>query len=280
MEAKSLRMITYLSPNVPVEVFETIMQYLEEKLEREAYLIYESRWSGPPRSRTDPFTKDEADVGFICSPSFLRLQDRKNKYIEHIPVAPVFVHPKGENRPVYFSDVIIHSDNKSSIKEFHDLKGRRLGYSDSESLSGNFIVLSQLKKMGTNTSFFASTFCSGSHLNSIRMVLDRVVDVAAIDSNCLRAFLKKNPELRSSIHILTTWGPMSVYPMVVNARLPEELKSRIAEVMLTMHEDPRWQPKLQELDIIKFVPIDTSLYNFERELLKDVEKLSIDTPYY
>ena len=60
---KRLRFITYLCPGLPVELFETIMQYLEHVTGQECYLVYESRWTGPPTDRTDPFTSDEVDIG-------------------------------------------------------------------------------------------------------------------------------------------------------------------------------------------------------------------------
>ena len=60
---RKLRLITYLSPGVPIQVFETIRDYLEEKTGCHAYIIMESRWSGPNLDREDPFTADEADIG-------------------------------------------------------------------------------------------------------------------------------------------------------------------------------------------------------------------------
>jgi hypothetical protein len=60
--SKKLRFVTYLSPGIPVGLFETIMYYLEEVTGRHAYLIHESRWSGPPPGRDDPLTLDEVDV--------------------------------------------------------------------------------------------------------------------------------------------------------------------------------------------------------------------------
>lgn len=61
-----LRMITYLSPSLPIELFEMLRDYLEEKLGLEASIIYESRWSGPPAERDpDPFQRNEADMGEI-----------------------------------------------------------------------------------------------------------------------------------------------------------------------------------------------------------------------
>ena len=60
---KKLRLITYLSPGLPVEMFEAIEDYLEEVTGLETSLLYESRWSGPPTDRKDPFTEDEVDIG-------------------------------------------------------------------------------------------------------------------------------------------------------------------------------------------------------------------------
>lgn len=60
---KKLRLITYMSPGIPVELYETIGDYLEQETGMETTLLYESRWAGPPANRKDPFTMDEVDIG-------------------------------------------------------------------------------------------------------------------------------------------------------------------------------------------------------------------------
>lgn len=55
--------MTYLSSGIPIQVFELLLHYLEEVTGMEGYLITESRWSGPPAERGDPFIDDIADVG-------------------------------------------------------------------------------------------------------------------------------------------------------------------------------------------------------------------------
>ena len=62
---RKLRIITYLSPGVPLALFDLLRDYLEAETGLEAYIIYESRWSGPPPGRQDPFTADEVDIGRI-----------------------------------------------------------------------------------------------------------------------------------------------------------------------------------------------------------------------
>jgi hypothetical protein len=49
--------------------------------------------------------------GFINSSSFLRMSNEKNPYVERLPIGAVHVHAKNvSNQAVYFSDVIVHSD--------------------------------------------------------------------------------------------------------------------------------------------------------------------------
>lgn len=60
----SLRLITYLVPSHPTELYECIAHFLEEELNVKASLLYESR---DPielfNNRPDPFALNEADIG-------------------------------------------------------------------------------------------------------------------------------------------------------------------------------------------------------------------------
>ncbi|XP_064612268.1 uncharacterized protein LOC135476247 [Liolophura sinensis] len=277
-----LRMITYLSPSVPIELFEVLRDYLEEKLDVEASIIYESRWSGPPAERDpDPFQRDEVDMGFMCASGFLRLINEGRESVELCPAGAVHQHPNNNNnRPIYFSDVIIHSDNSSKYKDFHDLKGHRWAINDEISLSGNLMALAELRKMGFNASFFGNILRSGSNINSLQMVLEKKVDAASVDSTCLHSLMKKDPSLKKSICVITSLGPMPIHPTVFNTRLSDDLKTRITSAMLTMHEFPKWKERLGEFNLRGFVPTDMSLYQLETSLREVVKSLSVNTAYY
>ena len=62
-----LRLITYLSPSLPLGLYQTYQRYLEEALGCECFLMVESRWSAPPPGRDNPFTSDSVDIGEIDS---------------------------------------------------------------------------------------------------------------------------------------------------------------------------------------------------------------------
>ena len=48
-----LRIATYMCPSIPVEYYEMICGYLEEKLNLQTTLIYDSRRNSPQKSRED-----------------------------------------------------------------------------------------------------------------------------------------------------------------------------------------------------------------------------------
>ncbi|XP_053374947.1 uncharacterized protein LOC123533623 [Mercenaria mercenaria] len=279
-EMEKLRLVTYLSPGIPVEIFETFMNYQEEVTGRDAYLIYESRWSGPPADRTDPFTANEVDIAFMESTDYLRLVKHNNKFIELCGVGPVHVHPKNTGRPVYYSDIIINARNKLKYKELHDLRGHTFGFSSRNSVSGSVVMLEQLKKLGQDASFFGKVYESGSHLASIRSVLDSDVDVAAVDSNVLAGFLRSHPNFKDDLHVISSLGPLPTYAIVFNTRLSEKLQSQITKGFLGMTKSMKWNAQLQNHGISGFLPIDSSHYDIEKDLKTAIGKLSMSSTYY
>lgn len=63
MSVPQIRAITYLCPSVPVELFQTVLDLLEEQTGYHATLQYEWRSDGPLDSRPDPFQSNLIDLG-------------------------------------------------------------------------------------------------------------------------------------------------------------------------------------------------------------------------
>ncbi|XP_078599479.1 uncharacterized protein LOC144874791 [Branchiostoma floridae x Branchiostoma japonicum] len=276
-----LRFITYLCPSIPVEYFETIIYYLGDKLGCDVSLLYESRFSGPPADSPDPFSLNEVDIGFMCSSPFLKLLESKANVCELLPAAPLAMHPKNSgNRPVYFSDVIVHKDNVEKYPEFKNLRGARWAYNEPTSLSGCLSTLSTLKKMGENANFFGHSVQSGSHLKSLQMVLNHTVDGAAIDSFSLMMQKAQNLDLEKNIQVIESWGPYPIQPLVFRSGLDVELKQKVTQTLLEAHADPEMRAKLGQFGISKFVPINMSLFDRETQLQEDVKGLTSRPAYY
>ncbi|XP_076364496.1 putative phosphite transport system-binding protein PtxB [Tachypleus tridentatus] len=278
--AVKLRAATYLSPSIPVEFYEMTLNYLEKALNLHTTLMYESRWEGPPPDRADPFIENELDLAWMSSTVYLRMLEKGNKYIELLPVSSIHLHPRGEDSPGYFADVIIHKDLSEKVKEFLDLRGSKWAYNRAESLSGHIVTLQTLKELGENASFFGNILYAGSHLESIRMVINKKADAAAVDANCLALFLDRNPCVRDDLRVLTSWGMLTPYPLVVNKRLPDELKSKIVTTLLNMHKTREGAQALSEFRVRRFASISLQYFDKEMELIESTRSLSFDTVYY
>jgi phosphonate transport system substrate-binding protein len=265
-----LRFVTYLSPGLPQALFEALVDHVGRTLGHErASLRVEARVSGPEKGCEDPFSGDEADVGFMCSPSFVWLRELSPPPVDLLGVAPVFDDARASGRPVYFCDVVVRRDGP--IRSFAGLRGHSWAYNDVCSLSGYYSLLNKLAEVGTDESFFGRVFCSGSHLNSIELVAHGEADAAAIDSNVLNIRLREAPDLRGRLRVIESWGPYPIQPVVVRCALHPELKERLRASFLKMDEEPRARHALSEFGLERFVPVTDE--DYARDLLVLDERL-------
>ena len=268
-DVRGLRFITYLAPSIPRALFEGVVDHCWRWLgHKGASLRVETRVSGPERGTADPFSGGEADVGFVCSPSYLWLREREPSPVELLGVAPVFGGGRNGDRPVYFCDVI--SARGNDISRFADLRGRSWAYNDACSLSGYYGLLRKLDEMGEDQRFFGEVLHSGSHLDSIRMVADHEADAATIDSNVLWMRLKARPELADLVRVIDSWGPFPVQPVVVRSGLDPALKGALRDAFLDL--DVHAVPALAEFGFRRFAPVTDEDYAPGRLLPNASEK--------
>ncbi|GBN81798.1 hypothetical protein AVEN_174208-1 [Araneus ventricosus] len=218
-------------------------------------------------------------IAWMSSTIYLRML-KDSSPIELLPISSVHEHIRNSDRPGYYSDVIMHKDLGEKVKDFIDLRGSKWAYNCPESLSGHVITLSKMKETGENASFFGNVLYSGSHLDSIKMVIGKKVDAAAVDANCLAFFLERNSHLADEIKVLTSWGPLPPYPFVVNSKLDESVKSDIMKCLLNMHQDREGLKKLEEFHVRKFAPISADVYAKEQFMIERTKDLSFGTTYY
>ena len=264
-----LRFVTYLSPGIPRAFYEAVVEHVRHALGRPASLSVESRVSGPIRGVDDPFSCEEADVGFMCAPSFFWLRELKDPPVELLPAAPVFRDSRTPGQPAYFSEVIVHRENP--VRSFPELRVCSWAYNDVCSLSGYYNLLKKLAEMNENGGFFGRMCCSESHLNSIDMVARGEVDAAAIDSNVLRIKHRSAPDLRERLRIIESWGPFPIQPVVLRSSLHPELKDRLRAAFLTIGADPYASTTFDGFGLERFAPVTYEHYASEERALRECE---------
>lgn len=134
-EHRCLRIATYLVPDYPLSLYQTLQYYLESVLGCSCLLVIESRVKGAIDSENNPFTNNLVDlgendfcdchwcivffvvsrsaivivlvecVGFIFNSTYIASKDDRN--MELLPVAPVREKPKGPSKPEYSGNLIL-----------------------------------------------------------------------------------------------------------------------------------------------------------------------------
>src|SRR5918997_1793752 len=121
---EDIRFGTYLSPSIPQALFEALTDHVRRTLGRERVsLRVESQASGPQKGGECSSFAEEADVAFMCAPSFVWLRGLRPPPVELLGVLPVFDDKRNLGRPVYFCDVVVRND--APIRAFSELEGAR-----------------------------------------------------------------------------------------------------------------------------------------------------------
>jgi phosphate/phosphite/phosphonate ABC transporter binding protein len=255
---EDIRFVTYLSPSIPRPFFEALADHVQRTLGcGRVSLGVESRVSGPQKGGCSSFA-EEADVAFMCAPSFVWSRELRPPPVELLGVLPVFDDERNQGKPVYFCDVVVRND--APIYAFSELEGGSWAYNDACSLSGYYSLLDKLAKSGADESFFGNVVCSGSHLNSIEAVVRGAADAAAIDSNVLRIRFQEGPALRKKLRVIESWGPYPIQPIVVRSALHPELKQLLRAAFLSTEQDHRTRRTLKQFGFSHFVAVGQQDY--------------------
>jgi len=258
MEA-TLYSATFLAPTL-YSTYKYITEYVGEQLNIPAVLTIGESLEG--------FADGQIDMGFMCGLLYVHLTNQHPSPVEPL-AAPVLLGPRYHDEPIYFSDVIVRRD--SAYQSFDDLQGSIWTYNETGSHSGYNLVDYTLFKQSRTHQFFGRMIASGSHMRSLQMVLDGTAAATAIDSHVLDMLFQNRKDLTDQLRVITTLGPSTIPPVVVAARLDEQLKRRLRVALLTMHTNDYAASKLREGRIARFLPIANSDYDDIREMFTQAQ---------
>ena len=258
----TLKFANFLSP-VLYETYAFIASYVGERVGRPATLhVGQSleEFASQPRS---------VDVGFLCGLLYVHAKRRPDCPFELL-VAPILQGRRYQQRPIYYSDVVVRSD--SPFITFADLQGCIWAYNERASHSGYNLVYHSLLEHGKSLDYFGEMIATGSHLRSLQVVLDGKAHATALDSHMLDTLLLRQPELAKKIRVIDMFGPSTIPPIVVARRLDDDLKQRMRAVLISMHKDPRSARELRKGSIERFVSMCDADYDDLRSMFARVQQ--------
>jgi phosphonate transport system substrate-binding protein len=240
-----------------------IADYLNAQAGVRATLVSGVPWQEQQRM----LDQGQADVGFICGLPYVRKVERFE-----LLAAPVMQAARYQGRPVYFSDVIVRHD--SPFRTFADLRGASWAYNEPGSFSGYVGPLAHLAALGEMSGYFGRAVESGAHLRSLELIAAGTVDASAIDTTVLELELRRRPELADLFRVIETIGPSPIPPIVVARGVAAEVKRRLRDALLRIHEDGEGQAILSDGMIARFVAVHDADYDDIRRKALSAEEVS------
>lgn len=156
---------------------------------------------------------------------------------------------------------------QSHLSSIASLNGKRLALTDPGSTSGSLLPREEFTPhIGMPLEkYFGTVIFSGSHTKSIDALLKGEVDAAFIASTQLEDALQAGKFKPRQIQILWKSARIPFDPFVMRGQLCEPLKAQIAQAFL--ENAPSLRPLLDEVESIRFVPVDDSHYTSIRKVM-------------
>lgn len=209
-----VRLVSYLAPGFPRSLFERVGELLD------ADVWFDEERSGPDPD-DDPFVDGRADLGWVCSTSYVQLSRRSPAPTVRLAgVAWVPDDPDVTGRPVYFGDLVVRSGLE--VGELDGLAGHSIGCNDPVSLSGHHALRVALRDRGHDPDRFADLVFTGGHHRSMDLVAKGQLDAAVIDS-VVRRTRARSDAVVAGLRVVERLGPWPVQPLVAAAGLDPEL---------------------------------------------------------
>jgi phosphonate transport system substrate-binding protein len=150
-------------------------------------------------------------------------------------------------------------------------------FTDPDSNTGAMVPRFWLAERGeTAESFFSKTIFTYSHDNSILAVARGLVDAAAVDGHQWEYFERFNSGYTSKTRVILKSQPFGSPPLVASGRLQENVRSKIQEIMLSMHTDADGRRILEKLQIDRFVAPREEWYEPARAMIAGLPDIPVD----
>lgn len=226
----------------------------------------------------------EVDIAFINSFGYvLGMADT-------LPIAPLVLAGNADGSPGTYNSCIISAPSKGITsmeqltKNAHDVS---FLFVNATSASGHLVPRLYLSKLGipqAETAFKELSFAE-NHYATLEKIIAGEVDAGAVAYNILESKIASGEIRKEDVRILWVSEPITQTPAIINSKLDQDLKDKIEEAFLQLHEkDPAlWkqvQVNFSARNSSNFVKAKDEYYNSIRNVSGNIEDLLFILNYY
>lgn len=238
---------TMISPVETFNLYKDLIDYISTKLG----VPIEFKQRKTYGEVNELLKEKKLDFAFICTGAYIQ---EKNELPVELLVVPVI-----DGRAFYNAYVIVNK--QSNIRTFNDLKGKSFAFTDPLSNTGYLFVVNLLKERRTNPEkFFSKTIFTYAHDYSIQAVARNLVDGATVDGLVYNFIEHTQPEKLKTVSIIMKSKDFPIPPFVVQKGMNPELKKKLKNIMLNLHNEPQGKELLKKIMIDKFIEGNDELY--------------------
>ncbi len=240
---------TMISPMETFNLYKDVMDYISGKLE----IPIEFKQRKTYREVNELLKENKLDFAFICTGAYLEARNG-------IPIEILAV-PVVNGKPYYQAYVIVNEESK--ISDINELKGKSFAFTDPLSNTGYSYIVNILRdKKTTPEKYFSKTIFTYAHDYSIQAVKRKIVDGATVDGLVFEYLKHFQPEKIAGVKVIHKSREFGIPPFVVQKNMDNNLKQKLRNIMLNMHNDPEGKKLLSKIMIDKFVLADESIYRW------------------
>lgn len=176
-----------------------------------------------------------ADLAFVGPVTYIQAKERGCVELLAVGVE------KGQS--IYYAGIFTAKD--SPIRTLADLKGKRVAFGDINSTSSFVFPMTMIMEAGLDPVRDLSKInLTGSHANSLAALIQGHVDAAALSFDSFEKAAKQGAVDPATMRVVAKSIPIPYPPIVMNAKLAAELKTKLKTAFSEVHQAAGMTPEM------------------------------------
>ena len=160
----------------------------------------------------------------------------------------------------------------SGIKNFEDIKGKKISYPAPTALAATILPQYFLYENKIDINKDIENIYVGSQESSIMNVYLKQSDIAATWPPPWESFIKQRPEIANEVEIIWQTKNLPNNSLVARDDLPAQLVEEIAMLFIQLHENEEGKKILEKIVLSKFEIANENTYKVVKDFIVDFEK--------